>query len=217
MDNKLENYITDHTSPESELLQKLNRETHVKILFPRMMSGHLQGKFLEMISWMIRPERVLEIGTYTGYSAICLASGLSENGLIHTIEVNQELEDFIKRYIKKAGLTGKINIHIGNALEIIPRLDETFDLVFIDADKENYLNYYNLVFEKVRKGGFILADNALWNGKVVESNKKPDKETEGIIEFNDFVRNDKRVENVLLPLRDGVMIVRKLDMQNISG
>jgi predicted O-methyltransferase YrrM len=181
------------------------------------MSGHLQGKFLEMISWMIRPERVLEIGTYTGYSAICLASGLSENGLIHTIEVNQELEDFIKRYIKKAGLTGKINIHIGNALEIIPRLDETFDLVFIDADKENYLNYYNLVFEKVRKGGFILADNALWNGKVVESNKKPDKETEGIIEFNDFVRNDKRVENVLLPLRDGVMIVRKLDMQNISG
>lgn len=211
MDNKLENYITDHTSPESELLQKLNRETHVKILFPRMMSGHLQGKFLEMVSWMIRPERVLEIGTYTGYSAICLAGGLSENGLIHTIEVNQELEDFIKRYIKEAGLTGKINIHMGNALEIIPGLDEAFDLVFIDADKENYLNYYNLVFEKVRKGGFILADNALWNGKVVESNKRPDKETEGIIEFNDFVRNDKRVENVLLPLRDGVMIVRKLD------
>jgi predicted O-methyltransferase YrrM len=211
MERNLENYIADHTSAESELLQKLNRETHVKILFPRMLSGHLQGKILEMISWMIRPERVLEIGTYTGYSAMCLASGLSENGLIHTIEINPELEEFILKYFKEAGLSEKINLHIGNALKEIPQLDENFDLVFIDADKENYLNYYNLIFDKVRKGGFILADNALWDGKVVDNKKRQDKETEGIIRFNDFVQNDSRVENVLLPVRDGIMIVRKID------
>jgi predicted O-methyltransferase YrrM len=211
MERNLEDYIADHTSAESELLQKLNRETHVKILFPRMLSGHLQGKILEMISWMIRPERVLEIGTYTGYSAMCLASGLSENGLIHTIEINPELEEFILKYFKEAGLSEKIKLHIGNALKIIPQLDENFDLVFIDADKENYLNYYNLIFDKVRKGGFILADNALWDGKVVDNKKRPDKETEGIIRFNDFVQNDSRVENVLLPVRDGIMIVRKID------
>ena len=210
MDNKIEDYITAHTSAEPELLQKLNRETHVKVLFPRMMSGHLQGKFLQMISWMIRPERALEIGTYTGYSAICLADGLKEHGLVHTIEINPELEDFIMNYLEKAGLSDKVKLHIGNALDIIPELNESFDLVFIDADKENYLNYYNLIFDKVRKGGFILADNALWNGKVVESKKRPDKETEGIIKFNDFVQNDDRVENVLLPVRDGIMIVRKI-------
>ncbi len=211
MEKNLENYITDHTSAESELLQKLNRETHVKILFPRMLSGHLQGKILEMVSWMIRPERVLEIGTYTGYSAICLASGLKEQGLVHTIEINPELEDFIVKYIEKAELSDKVRLHIGNALDIIPDLDETFDLVFIDADKENYMNYYNLVFDKVRKGGFILADNALWDGKVVDNKKRADKETGGIIKFNDFVQNDSRVENVLLPVRDGIMIVRKIN------
>lgn len=209
MDKKLENYITGHTSAEPELLQRLNRETHVKILFPRMMSGHLQGKFLEMISWMVRPERVLEIGTYTGYSAICLSAGLTENGSLHTIEINPELEDFILKYIREAGLSEKINLHIGDAMEVIPQLDEKFDLVFIDADKENYLNYYHLVFDKVKKGGFILADNALWDGKVLSPDKKMDKETTGIVEFNDFVQNDDRVENVLLPLRDGVMVVRK--------
>ncbi len=210
MDKKLENYIINHTSAETKLLRELNRETHVKVLFPRMMSGHLQGKFLEMVSWMIRPKRILEIGTYTGYSALCLASGLSENGLIHTIEINPELEDFIMKYVEKAGLTDRVKLHIGNAIDIIPQLDESFDLVFIDADKENYLNYYNLIFEKVRKGGFILADNALWDGKVIKPEQKMDKETSGITEFNDFVQNDKRVENVLLPFRDGVMVVRKI-------
>ena len=210
MDKKLENYITNHASPETKLLQELNRETHVKILFPRMMSGHLQGKFLEMVSWMIRPKRILEIGTYTGYSALCLASGLAENGLIHTIEINPELEDFIMKYVEKAGLTDRVKLHIGNAIDIIPQLNESYDLVFIDADKENYLNYYNLIFDKVRKGGFILADNALWDGKVIKSEQKMDKETSGIINFNDFVQNDKRVENVLLPFRDGVMVVRKI-------
>ena len=209
MDKKLEDYIIDHTSPEAKLLQELNRETHVKVLFPRMMSGHLQGKFLEMVSWMIRPKRILEIGTYTGYSALCLASGLSENGLIHTIEIDPELEDFIMKYVEKAGLTDRVKLHIGNAIDIIPHLNESFDLVFIDADKENYLNYYNLIFDKVRKGGFILADNALWDGKVIKTEQKLDKETSGIIEFNDFVQDDKRVENVLLPFRDGVMVVRK--------
>ncbi len=209
MDEKLENYIINHTSAEAKLLKKLNRETHVKVLFPRMMSGHLQGKFLEMVSWMIRPKRILEIGTYTGYSALCLASGLSENGLIHTIEIDPELEDFIMKYVEKAGLTNRVKLHIGNAIDIIPHLNESFDLVFIDADKENYLNYYNLIFDKVRKGGFILADNALWDGKVIKTEQKMDKETSGIIEFNDFVQGDKRVENVLLPFRDGVMVVRK--------
>jgi len=208
--DKLENYITDHTSAEQEVLRELNRETHVKVLFPRMMSGHLQGKFLQMVSWMIRPGRVLEIGTYTGYSAICLAGGLKEQGVVHTIEINPELEDIILKYVVKAGLSDKIKLHIGDAIDIIPDLDETFDLVFIDADKENYLNYYHLVFDKVREGGFILADNALWDGKVVEDKKRYDKETEGIIKFNDFVQNDGRVENVLLPVRDGIMIVRKI-------
>ncbi len=208
--DKLENYITDHTSAEQEVLRELNRETHVKVLFPRMMSGHLQGKFLQMVSWMIRPGRVLEIGTYTGYSAICLAGGLKEQGVVHTIEINPELEDIILKYVVKAGLSDKIKLHIGDAIDIIPDLDETFDLVFIDADKENYLNYYHLVFDKVREGGFILADNALWDGKVVEEKKRYDKETEGIIKFNDFVQNDDRVENVLLPVRDGIMIVRKI-------
>jgi len=208
--DKLENYITDHTSAEQEVLRELNRETHVKVLFPRMMSGHLQGKFLQMVSWMIRPGRVLEIGTYTGYSAICLAGGLKDQGVVHTIEINPELEDIILKYVVKAGLSDKIQLHIGDAIDIIPDLDETFDLVFIDADKENYLNYYHLVFDKVREGGFILADNALWDGKVVEEKKRYDKETEGIIKFNDFVQNDDRVENVLLPVRDGIMIVRKI-------
>jgi predicted O-methyltransferase YrrM len=207
--DKLENYITDHTSAEQEVLRELNRETHVKVLFPRMMSGHLQGKFLQMVSWMIRPGRVLEIGTYTGYSAICLAGGLKDQGVVHTIEINPELEDIILKYVVKAGLSDKIQLHIGDAIDIIPDLDETFDLVFIDADKENYLNYYHLVFDKVREGGFILADNALWDGKVVEEKKRYDKETEGIIKFNDFVQNDDRVENVLLPVRDGIMIIRK--------
>jgi predicted O-methyltransferase YrrM len=210
MNSAIETYITDHTSPEDDLLKRLNRETHLKVLNPRMLSGHVQGRFLEMISKMIRPKRILEIGTYTGYSAICLAKGLAGNGILHTIEVNPELEEFAKRYFREAGLESQIIQHGGDALELIPQIDETFDLVFIDAAKESYLDYYHLIFDKVRKGGFILADNALWDGKVVDLNQVQDKETQGIMAFNDFIRKDDRVENVLLSLRDGIMIIRKL-------
>ena len=210
MNSTIETYITNHTSPEDDLLKRLNRETHLKVLNPRMLSGHVQGRFLEMISKMIQPNRILEIGTYTGYSAICLAKGLVRNGILHTIEVNAELEEFAKRYFREAGLETQIIQHTGDALKLIPQIDETFDLVFIDAAKECYLDYYHLVFDKVRKGGFILADNALWDGKVVDPNQVQDKETQGIIAFNDFIRKDDRVENVLLSLRDGIMIIRKL-------
>jgi predicted O-methyltransferase YrrM len=205
-----EKYAEDHTSPEADYLYKLNRETHLKTMYPRMISGHLQGQFLKMISCMIRPRKVLEIGTFTGYSSINLAQGLAEGGTLHTIDSNAESVEIGKKYFNKAGVENKIQIHIGNALEIIPTLNETFDLVFIDADKENYLNYYKLVFDKLRVGGFILADNAFWSGKVFTKQKGSDKEVEGIIAFNDFVQNDERVENMLLPLRDGVMMVRKL-------
>lgn len=209
-DPEIERYIKNHTTPEAIHLSELNRETNLKILYPRMLSGHVQGKFLEMISCMIRPKMILEIGTYTGYSAICLAKGLTKEGVIHTIEINPELEDFQKNYFSKAGLEHSVKQYIGNAIDIIPLINKIFDLVFIDADKENYLNYYNLVFDKVRKGGFILADNALWDGKVVKPIEHGDKETEGIIKFNDFVQNDNRVENILFPLRDGIMMIRKL-------
>lgn len=207
---EIERYIKNHTTPEAKHLAELNRETYVKILYPRMLSGHVQGKFLEMISCMIRPKIILEIGTYTGYSAICLAKGLTKEGVIHTIEINPELEDFSKNYFRKAGLEHNVKQYIGNAIDVIPLINKIFDLVFIDADKENYLNYYNLVFDKVRKGGFILVDNALWDGKVVKPVEQGDKETEGIIKFNDFVQNDNRVENILFPLRDGIMMIRKL-------
>ena len=210
MNEAIDKYISNHTSPESDVLGKLNRETHLRILNPRMLSGHIQGKFLEMISRMIRPESILEIGTYTGYSAICLAKGLKNGGILHTIEINQELEIIARDYIAKAGLQNVIRQHIGDALKIIPTLNEEFDLVFIDADKENYLRYYQMAFDSVKKGGFILADNALWDGKVVESDLQADKETRGIKAFNDFVQNDARVENVLLSIRDGVMLVCKL-------
>lgn len=210
MNEAIDKYISNHTSPESDVLGKLNRETHLRILNPRMLSGHIQGKFLEMISRMIRPESILEIGTYTGYSAICLAKGLKNGGILHTIEINQELEIIARDYIAKAGLQNVIRQHIGDALKIIPTLNEEFDLVFIDADKENYLRYYQMAFDSVKKGGFILADNALWDGKVVEPDLQADKETRGIKAFNDFVQNDARVENVLLSIRDGVMLVCKL-------
>ena len=210
MNPKIEKYINEHTGNEDLILQELNRETHLKVQYPRMLSGYIQGKFLKAISYMIRPDNILEIGTYTGYSAICLATGLKNGSLLHTIEINPEIEDFAKKYFRKAGLESCIKQYIGNALNIIPEIDEMFDLVFIDADKENYLKYYKLVFDKVRKGGFILADNALWGGKVVLPVKHADKETIGVIKFNDFVQSDDRVENVLLPLRDGIMLMRKL-------
>jgi caffeoyl-CoA O-methyltransferase len=208
IDADIQHYSEKFTLPESLALQELSRETHAKVLMPRMLSGHLQGRLLSMFSHMIQPGRILEIGTYTGYSAICLAEGLKENGLLHTIDINEELEQMAKKYFEKAGLQNKIIIHIGNALEIIPALDEVFDLVFIDADKENYSAYYDLVFDKVRTGGFILADNVLWSGKVLE--KKKDKDTAAIHAYNQKILHDNRVENVLLPVRDGIMIARKI-------
>ncbi len=209
MKNDIENYILNHTSTEDPALKDLTRETHIKTMFPRMLSGHLQGKFLEMVSFMIKPQTILEIGTFTGYSAICLAQGLKDEGRLHTIDIDPEMKHIAQHYFKKTGVQDKIVQHIGNATEIIPSFNQTFDLVFIDADKENYLNYYKLVFDKVRKGGFVLADNALWDGKVILIDEKLDKETRGIKQFNDFVNKDDRVENMLLPLRDGIMMLRK--------
>jgi len=208
LNKELTEYVEKHTSPEPEVLSELNRETNLKVLMPRMLSGHYQGRFLSMISWMVRPASILEIGTYTGYSAICFAEGLAEGGKIHSIDINEELESLVRRFVKKAGMEDKVVLHIGNAMDIIPTLDLTFDLVFIDADKVNNLKYYNMVIEKVRAGGFIIADNVLWSGKVVEQ-EKIDKDTRLIMDFNDFVQQDERVENIMLPLRDGLLIARK--------
>jgi caffeoyl-CoA O-methyltransferase len=201
-------YVEAHTRKESEVLSALNRETNLKVLMPRMLSGHLQGQVLRMLSMMIQPEKILEIGTYTGYSAICLAEGLKKDGLLFTIDINEELHPMVSNWFEKAGISEKVKYQIGDAIHIIPTLDFAFDLVFIDADKENYSNYFDLVIDKVRTGGYILADNVLWSGKVVEQN--PDKETRAIMEFNDKVQADERVENVLLPIRDGLMLMRKI-------
>jgi len=210
LDPKLEEYILAHTQPEPELLQQLNRETYAKILMPRMLSGHLQGRALSMLSQMINPKRILEIGTYTGYSAICLAEGLAEEGKLYTIDINEELEKMTRSYFDKAKLTDKIIYQIGNALHIIPSLNEVFDMVFIDADKENYSHYYDLIFDKVRKGGYIIADNVLWSGKVLADNSAMDKDTKAIDAFNKKVYKDSRVEKVLFPIRDGLFVIRKM-------
>lgn len=206
---KLEFYTQEHSSDEDPLLHELFRETNLKVMYPRMLSGHIQGKLLEMVSQMIRPTFVLEIGTYTGYSAICLAKGLMPAGKLVTIEINPELIDFSSKYFKKAGISESIIQKAGSALEVIPTLDFEWDLVFIDADKENYLNYYNMVVGKVKKGGFIIADNVLWGGKVLEPEAKQDKETKGIVEFNKYVKQDDRVDKVMLSVRDGLMLLRK--------
>jgi caffeoyl-CoA O-methyltransferase len=203
-------YSDTYTHPESKVLQKLNRETHLKTVNPRMLSGHLQGRLLQFISQMLKPQCILEIGTFTGYSAICLSAGLKKGGKLHTIEINPELEEMILKYFREAGVIDKISLHIGDAFEIIPLLKETFDLVYIDADKENYLKYYEMIFDKVRKGGFILADNAWWDGKVLEKPNPDDRDTKGIIEFNKHILKDKRVENLLLPFRDGLQLIRKI-------
>jgi len=205
----IEQYILEHSDSEDPLLAELNRETNLKILRPRMLSGHLQGKILEMISKMIQPQRVLEIGTYTGYSAICLAKGLSNNGELHTIEINDELEHFIRKYLQKAGLENTVKLYIGNALKIIPNLKETFDLVFIDGDKRQYSAYYHTLFDYVKPGGFILADNVLWSGKVIELESPDDEYTKGIFAFNELITKDTRVEKVIIPLRDGLALIRK--------
>jgi len=210
LDADLEKYIEAHTETENELLHKVNRETHTEVLKPRMLSGHLQGRVLSMLSHMIQPENILEIGTYTGYSAICMAEGLRENGQLLTLDVNEELAERAKEYFDSSDYSDKIEMKIGKALEIIPTLNKTWDMVFIDADKANYLNYYKLCIDNVRKGGYILVDNVLWSGKVLEKNrKKLDKDTESILEFNEFVHQDDRVQNVLFPIRDGLMILRK--------
>ncbi|WP_337042229.1 O-methyltransferase [Emticicia sp. 17c] len=204
----IDQYCVDHTTPENDLLSKLNRETHAKVLQSRMLSGHLQGRFLSMLSHMVQPKLILEIGTYTGYSALCLAEGLAENGKIITIDVNEELEDFVRGFFQQSSLNHKIDFRVGNALEIIPDITQEIDIVFIDADKLNYANYYDLVFDKVRTGGYIIADNVLWSGKVSNPAAK-DKDTLSIRAFNDKLHTDTRVENILLPIRDGLMVVRK--------
>lgn len=204
----LQRYSEQHTTPENDLLKKINRDTHANVLRPRMLSGHLQGRVLAMISNMIRPNRILEIGTYTGYSALCLAEGLAEGGKLITIDVNEELEEKVRGYFDAS--KDKIDFRIGKAADIIPTLTDTFDLVFIDADKISYAKYFDLVINKVRPGGFILADNVLWSGKVLDKN--PDSDTRVITDFNQKIHADSRVENVLLPIRDGIMMIRKLSL-----
>jgi len=210
LDEKLTAYIDAHTVEEPATLAALNRETWAKILMPRMLSGHLQGRVLSMLSHMIQPVNVLEIGTYTGYSAICLAEGLAPGGRVTTIDINDELEEMIRRYIDLSGNTSRIHFLIGDATQLIPSLSETFDLVFIDADKENYSNYFDLVINKVRPGGYIIADNVLWSGNVLQPTAEMDAETRAIFDFNNKIHSDSRVTNVLFPIRDGLMVCRKL-------
>ena len=206
---ELEKYILNHIEPEDEILRELDRETHLNVLGSRMISGHLQGVVLTMLSKMIQPERILEIGTFTGYSAICLARGLKSGGKLITIEIDDELEAIARKYFEKAGLQNKIEHKIGPALDLIPLLEAPFDLVFIDAHKPEYPAYYKLVFDKVKAGGYIIADNTLWNGKVTGVAASDDFQTQGILAFNELIKNDSRVEKVILPLRDGMTIIRK--------
>ena len=208
LDAELEEYIGLHSEPEPEILQQLSRATHQKILRPRMLSGNLQGQFLKMLCRMNRVQRVLEIGTFTGYAAISMAMGMGEKGVLHTIDINDEIEDFTRNYIERSGLAGQIVFHIGDACEIIPGLDECFDLVFIDADKENYLSYYEMIVPKMKKGGIILSDNVLWSGKVLDEAAPNDISTRTLQEYNIALKNDPRTETILLPIRDGLTICR---------
>jgi predicted O-methyltransferase YrrM len=205
---KIDEYVVDNSQKEPQILQELTKETWQRVLNPRMLSGAFQGRILSMISKIINPKDILEIGTYTGYSAICIAEGISNEAIIDTIDKNEELEDIQNRYFKKSGFRDQIKQHIGNALEIIPTLDKKFDLVFIDADKSNYCNYFNLVIGKMKKGGIILSDNVLWSGKVVEKLDKKDIDTKSLLEYNRLLNSDPRVETVLLPIRDGLSISR---------
>ncbi|WP_425635775.1 O-methyltransferase [Algoriphagus yeomjeoni] len=204
-------YCEDHTSTEDNLLLKITRETQAKVMMPRMISGHLQGKMLELFTKMQNPKTILEIGTYTGYSGLCLARGLRKDGKLITLDINDELETMVRGFFEESGLADQIDYRLGNALEIIPMLTGPFDMVFIDADKINYSNYYDLIIEKMNSGGIILADNVLWSGKIlVEEGQKIDKDTQALLDFNTMIQNDPRVENALLPIRDGVMMARKI-------
>lgn len=211
MTQELEDYILSHIDAEPEHLHELDRDTHIKLLYSRMCSGHLQGRMLKMLVRMIRPRRVLELGTYSGYSAQCLAEGLlDDDAHVHTIEIEDELEDFLLEHFAKSPVGDRITLHIGDCKEILARINETFDLVFIDANKRQYIDYYNLVIDHVKPGGFIIADNTLWDGKVTDLHgKKLDPQTKGILDFNDLVASDPRVETVILPLRDGLTILYK--------
>lgn len=208
---QIEDYIREHIDPESEYLHQLYRATHLHLLYPRMASGHIQGRLLKMFVQMIQPKLILEIGTYSGYSGLCLAEGLPEDGHLHTIEINDEQEDFTLPWFQNSPYADKITMHIGDAREIIPQLNMVFDMAFIDGDKRIYSDYYELVLQHLRSGGYILADNTLWDGHVLDKNPKEcDLQTRGVQAFNDLVAKDKRVEKVILPLRDGLTIIRKL-------
>ena len=209
IDDNILNYSISKSEKESKLLNDLYRETYLKVLNPRMISGHYQGRILSLISKIISPKKILEIGTYTGYSAICLCEGMDKDGILHTIDNNKELVEIQNKYFKKANLTDKIVQHSGDAKNIIPSIDEEFDIVFIDADKESYPEYYDLIINKVRSGGIIIADNILWSGKVLEKVEKDDQATKSIIEFNNKIIEDYRVKNIILPIRDGLNIIRK--------
>jgi len=208
IEERVEEYSMQHTTKESELLNKIDRETHLEVLRPRMLSGHFQGRILSMLSKMISPYRILEIGTYTGYSAICLAEGLTEDGKLYTIDINEELEDRVRQYFLESKYNQQIDLIIGDALNLIPRLNESWDIVFIDADKKNYTKYFNMVVASVKSGGYIIADNVLWSGKVVEKDHL-DEDTLALRVFNDTLSKDPRFEVVLLPVRDGLLIARK--------
>jgi len=209
VDKKLEKYILEHSSAEDPVLEDLYRQTYIRFINPNMLTGHLQGKLLEFLSGMINPERILEIGTFTGYSAICLAKGLKPGGKLYTIEINDEMNEFSHSYFRKAGVESKIVQLTGRAQEIIPGLDLQFELVYIDGDKREYTEYYKITLPKLRQGGIIIADNVLWGNKVLDINTK-DPQTRGIIEFNEIIRNDRNIEKVILPIRDGLMLIRKL-------
>ncbi len=206
---ELSNYCENNTTAESEVLSKLNRETHLKVVSPRMLSGHLQGRFLSFISKLQQPKLIVEIGTYTGYSALCLAEGLAQDGKLISIDVNEETSSFAKSFIAKTEYAHQINLVLADAKEFVTTINEPIDLVFIDADKKNYLNYYHLIIDKIKSGGLIIADNVLWSGKITMPEKDMDRETLALHQFNQFVQQDDRVENILLPIRDGLMMVRK--------
>jgi predicted O-methyltransferase YrrM len=208
LSDELKSYLESSCDPESDLLKQIDRETYLKVSLPRMLSGHYQGRVLSMLSKLLNPQRILEVGTFTGYASLCLAEGLSKDGILHTIDINAELEDMVRNSFSKSDLGSKINYHIGNAIEIIPNLDEVFDLIFIDADKKNNENYYNLTIDKLRSGGLIIVDNVLWSGKVI-GEKKTDSATTLISDFNEMICSDKRVEKLILPVRDGIYIIRK--------